>query len=189
MTNTTRGPSDGLVEPRNPIDPPIRLEDPRVPPWRDLIAAERRRLRQTNNSKLGQAFAKELLAGLRAKTGSNSGSGATGTPQAQPLPAAAGRPWGAGQSPVSKMIGSWTSVEPTNHTYRYTKAPDLTNDEMGYGERVDEELWFNEGGKIVSKWRSSQRTKSGRQFLFQGNEKPKPSVIRNEAGGKQSNKL
>jgi hypothetical protein len=183
-------PTDGLVAPRKPVTPPIKLQDPRVPPWRDLIAAERRRLRETNHSELGQAFARRLLEGLAAKTGSDSAAPTTKAPQAQPSDTSAAGLAEAGQSrSLSDVLRNWTSVKPTNHTYRYTKAPDLTNDEMGYGERVDEELWFNEGGTIVSRWRSSQRTKSGRQVLFESNVRPDTSVVTSDTGGKKGRKF
>jgi hypothetical protein len=50
--------------------------------------------------------------------------------------------------------------------YRYTRAPEVVNDEMGYGERVTETFWQpTAGGKLTQVERVSQRTKSGRQVL------------------------
>jgi hypothetical protein len=50
--------------------------------------------------------------------------------------------------------------------YRYSKSIDFTNDEMGYGEVIEEEFWQVErDGRVSSRQRRSQRTKTGRQFL------------------------
>ena len=53
----------------------------------------------------------------------------------------------------------------TAAVYRYSKNPDFTNDELGYGDVITEELWQARGGKLVSLERRSQRTKTGRQVL------------------------
>jgi hypothetical protein len=50
--------------------------------------------------------------------------------------------------------------------YRYTRGNDLTNDEMGYGDRTKELFWEpKDDGFLESVSRINQRTKSGRQFL------------------------
>lgn len=57
--------------------------------------------------------------------------------------------------------------------YRYTKGPEVVNDEMGYGECVTEVFWQpKEDGTLERVWRTSQRTKTGRQFLRLEKKKP-----------------
>jgi hypothetical protein len=53
----------------------------------------------------------------------------------------------------------------SNAIYRYSKGPDFTNDELGYGEVIEEEIWLIQDGKATSHKRISQRTKTGRQIL------------------------
>ncbi len=70
----------------------------------------------------------------------------------------------------------------TGGIYRYSRGDDLTNDEMGYGERISEPLWAKQsGGKLERTTRTSQRTKSGRQEL--GDVK-KPTAEGSEPGPK-----
>ncbi|HEX6240502.1 MAG TPA: hypothetical protein VFZ61_06395 [Polyangiales bacterium] len=52
--------------------------------------------------------------------------------------------------------------------YRFSKGPDFTNDEMGYGEVLVDELWYVKNGRFLSVERVSQRTKTGRQYLYEG---------------------
>jgi hypothetical protein len=53
----------------------------------------------------------------------------------------------------------------TNRVYKYSRGVDLTNDEMGYGERGEEQLWHVKEQTLQPMPRSSQLTKSGRQPL------------------------
>ena len=71
-----------------------------------------------------------------------------------------------GKEPVRGAETSKDQVEEfTAAAYRYSKSPDFTNDELGYGEVITEELWQARDGKLVSLERRSQRTKTGRQVL------------------------
>lgn len=73
---------------------------------------------------------------------------------------------GGAESAKVEALFSDESLDPlAGSVYRYTRAGDLTNDEMGYGERVTEPLWSTNGDKAEPRERISQRTKSGRQSL------------------------
>jgi hypothetical protein len=67
--------------------------------------------------------------------------------------------------------------------YRYTKGPDFTNDELGYGEQLVEKLWYVEGGKIIAKLRTSQRTKTGRQKLKDDSDDVSPQPPKSRTPG------
>jgi hypothetical protein len=58
-----------------------------------------------------------------------------------------------------------TSKPLTAQIYKYSRGADLTNDEMGYGERGEEVLWSVHGKELKPEKRTIQRTKSGRQVL------------------------
>jgi hypothetical protein len=170
---------DGLVETREQVTPALRLEDPRVPPWQDLIAADRRRLLSGKDDAVPTQEALMALRKAHARVSRTRASKKKG----KDVPGASLAELEQGKEAIANAQGNWTSIDPTTHPYRYTRGPDLTNDEMGYGERLDEELWFVVDGTIVSKWRSSQRTKSGRQFLFESPDRPAPSVVRGRNRG------
>lgn len=67
--------------------------------------------------------------------------------------------------------------------YRYTKGPDFTNDELGYGEVVTEVFWKVERGapgelpKASAKVLKSQRTRTGRQLLREESAAELPPVV------------
>jgi hypothetical protein len=58
-----------------------------------------------------------------------------------------------------------TSESLSGQMYKYSRGVDLTNDEMGYGERGKEILWSVSGKELRPEERTIQRTKSGRQVL------------------------
>jgi hypothetical protein len=197
MTNErTDDRTDGLNISRGPVAAPIELQEPRVPAWHDLIAAERRRLRPGggDSTQTGQARALALLKTANQKAASvrppktKSGApaanpehheivtpprdAATPHPSTPPAAAAGAASPAAVAAALTAAFENWTATDPTAHAYLYTRAPETTNDQMGYGERVVEELWFVEDGRIVPRLRTSQRTKSGRQVLVQGEKPP-----------------
>ena len=89
-------------------------------------------------------------------------------PRGQPDPRA---------NPTKAVQPVETEVTPI---YHYTREHDLTNDHLGYGEQVVDELWMFEEGKIRVKLdvRKSQRTRSGRQLLSQDTRAPKKPPAR-----------
>jgi hypothetical protein len=76
-----------------------------------------------------------------------------------------GKPSGGQPAAQQLNVGSEQPIA----IYRYERGTDLTNDEMGYGQRVHDLLWFVDGTNgppsVVPKVRCSQLTKTGRQFL------------------------
>jgi len=70
--------------------------------------------------------------------------------------------------------------------YRYTKSPSVVNENMGYGEQVEEIFWCKEGGALVMKRRVSRLTRTGRQVLpahASPTEKSVPRDGANQSGG------
>jgi hypothetical protein len=58
--------------------------------------------------------------------------------------------------------------------YRHARGPDLTNDEMGYGESREEVFWYLDGSQCRIAKRVSRQTKTGRQVEdFGGTRKTK----------------
>jgi hypothetical protein len=69
-----------------------------------------------------------------------------------------------GDEPASSLPG--LSEQLSAAAYRYSKGPDFTNDSLGYGEALHEQLWWVvEDGSVVAQTRTSQRTKTGKQLL------------------------
>ena len=58
-----------------------------------------------------------------------------------------------------------TTEDLTGRIYKYSRGADLTNDEMGYGERGFEVFCAVEGDALKEATRTIQRTKSGKQTL------------------------
>jgi len=55
----------------------------------------------------------------------------------------------------------------TDAHYRYTKAPSVINENLGYGEQVEEVFWRCDGDQLVEVRRVSRLTRTGRQVLPQ----------------------
>jgi hypothetical protein len=135
LFDQTPADGGGLLEVRNPVFPDASLQDPRVPTWGDRVAAQRRLLMGAFKPKKSAVAARPLE---RAEDPT-------------------------GSAVATKALG--LAEDLTGQVYRYTRGNDLTNDEMGYGERADEVFWEVSGKKLVPRLRTSQRTKSGRQVL------------------------
>ncbi len=151
---------NGVRDPR-PVDPPPkRLVDPRIVASRDLIALERRLLSPRRGLEdVADPKGARIPSKLRdaAKTSAKTYRELIGKAPEGPA-AAAGKTRDADANADLPMF-----------PYRYTKGPDITNDEMGYGERLEELFYVpTENGGLEPFKRLSQRTKSGRQVLDVG---------------------
>src|SRR5580704_7820776 len=106
-----KGDDTGVLGVRGVVPAGPDLQGPRLPPWHDFIAAERRRLK---------------------------------------VPATKGaQGWSKKEKKAWDAFARISSSDPLPSTfvYRYTRGPDLTNDEMGYGELVEEPFWVVTGNK------------------------------------------
>jgi len=59
--------------------------------------------------------------------------------------------------------------------YPYTRDVQLANQGIGYGETIVDVLWERQGNKLVQVTRWSRRTKSGRQVLYQDDDREVPA--------------
>jgi hypothetical protein len=65
--------------------------------------------------------------------------------------------------PANPFAGDEDTEIPAIAIYRHARGPDLTNDEMGYGESREEVFWSLEGSQCRIAKRVSRQTKTGRQ--------------------------
>lgn len=157
----------GVRDPRysQPISDDI--EDPRPDANRDLIAADRRWLVARSGGR-GADGGDRNTRRTPGEPPSTAYGGYLKTARVAPSATGHGSP-----SARDRGDGRETSNEEradrdadlTLVQYRYTKAPEVVNDEMGYGERIGETFWQLRGGSLSEVRRVSQRTKSGRQVL------------------------
>jgi hypothetical protein len=165
-------PGRNLVrDPRKTRHPPTSLDDPRMPPNRDLLALERRGLwvrtgdpHHLNEYPYFYSPSRVQLGAPVAPLVATSSQSTGVTSQAHPR-----NPMTPAGSPQNH-IGDDGSL--TLPIYRYTKKVELVNDEMGYGERIVEPFFMRhrDEHKLIVAYRVSQRTKSGRQHLFLADE-------------------
>ncbi len=100
---------------------------------------------------------------------------------AEKKPTRVSPPWGSGGEPVPafEKVGKYVNATTAPHG-QYQVDPDITNDEMGYGERVSDELLRVGAGTKVQK-RVRQRTKTGWQAITPAADSPSPASAQTAA--------
>lgn len=94
----------------------------------------------------------------------------------EPKPTRVRPPWRSESAPAPAFakVAKYIAATAAPHE-PYTVDPDVTNDDMGYGERVSDELLrIGEDGTVTSRRRVRQRTKTGWQVLTLGGGSPAP---------------
>lgn len=87
--------------------------------------------------------------------------------ESEPKPTGVPPPWRfeSGPAPAFVKVAKYIAATAAPHV-PYTVDPDVTNDDMGYGERVSDELLrVAERGTVTPRTRVRQRTKTGWQVL------------------------
>jgi hypothetical protein len=121
-----------------------KVDEPRAPTNRDLIAVERRRRLQLDQT-------------------AQNGGPADGKRHVQRL-AYLGDPQRVAHASKAVSEAGLSFL-----AYRYTRQVEIVNEQMGYGERVNDLHWKpakEDRDKLEEVRRVSQRTKTGRQHLF-----------------------
>ena len=163
----------GVRDPRPTVPPGDTIEEPRKPACKDLISVQRRVLWR----KAGEPGAPSPWLALekeppRAQAAEKVFEQLTSIPPQEP--STPKRRTSAAVSTNPRLVAAQAdaliadkNASMTMLPYRYTKGPDITNDEMGYGEQITDIFWRFDSSKnrLVAFPRISRRTKSGRQQL------------------------
>lgn len=146
------------------------IENPRPDANRDIIALQRRWLKALEGRRSGglspsSAYFKYLNENpsIPPPAADASTANPAGTPNPPGTPNTA-RALNS-EPPASRERPADRDANLTLVQYRYTKALEVVNDEMGYGECVTEIFWQATGDGMRRFERRNQRTKSGRQVL------------------------
>lgn len=102
---------------------------------------------------------------------------------AEKKPTRVSPPWGPGgePDPAFKKVGKYVNATAAPYG-QYQVDPDITNDEMGYGERVSDELLrVGDGAGTKVQKRVRQRTKTGWQAITPAADSPSPASVKTAA--------
>jgi hypothetical protein len=101
---------------------------------------------------------------------------------AEKKPTRVSPPWGSEGEPASAFAKVGKYVNATAALYgQYQVDPDITNDDMGYGERVSDELLRVGDGATKMQKRVRQRTKTGWQAITPAADSPSPASAQTAA--------
>ncbi len=103
---------------------------------------------------------------------------------AEKKPTRVSPPWGSEGEHAPAFAKVRKYVNATAAPYgQYQVDPDITNDEMGYGERVSDELLRVDGAGTKVQKRVRQRTKTGWQAITPAVDSPSPASAQTAGAG------